>query len=129
MLDAGAKKLQRRLFAKGAGRAQVGYAHRRLERQTGRHDFAPDGLHMFALQWAGVGLLYFLDDCSHAIGPEEGRAFAALDLADFFSHAGALVQQREQLPVELVNLDAEFRQVGCHGSVPAQACSFSNSRM
>jgi hypothetical protein len=49
---------------------------------------------MFRLQWACVGLLYFFDDGGYAVGPEEGRAFAALDLADFFSHAGALVQQR-----------------------------------
>ena len=35
MLDAGAKKLQRRLFAERAGGAQVGHAHRCLERQAG----------------------------------------------------------------------------------------------
>ena len=129
MLDAGTKKLQGRLLTESAGRAQVGHAHRCLERQAGRHDFAPDGFYVFVLQGAGVGLLDFFDDGGYAVWPEEGRAFAALDLTDFFSHAGTLVEQRQQFPVELVNLNAQFRQVGCHGFVPAQACSFSNSRM
>ena len=73
-----AKELDGRLFAERAFRAQHGHALRRFKRQAGGHDFAPDGGHVGALERPGVGGLDLLDYLRHAIGAEEGRAFAFL---------------------------------------------------
>jgi hypothetical protein len=102
-----AKKLNRRLFAKRALRAQHRHALGRFEGQAGRHDFAPDGGDVFVFERTGVGLCDLVDDLRHAVGAEERRAFGAFDLADFFGHMGALVQQVQQLFVQRVNLHTQ----------------------
>ena len=127
------------LFAESACGAEHGYALGRLERQAGRHNFAPDGGHMLALEGALVGGLDLLDHLGHPVRAEEGGAFSLLDFADLLGHAGALVQQREQLAVEGVDLRAQIakgdvrgkRGVRAHGCVGegVQACCFSNSCM
>jgi len=129
-----AEILDRRLLAEGARRPQHGHALGRFERQAGRHDFAPDGGDMRALERPRVGASDFFDHLRHAVGAEEGGAFAFLDLADTLGHQGALVQQGEQLLVDVVDLDAQAGQFrgglwGVHGWGAAQAWRCSNSRM
>ncbi len=105
-----AKKLDGGLFTKRALRPENRHALRGFERQASRHDLAPDGGDVFVLEWAGVGLGDFVDDLRHAIGPEEGRAFGAFDLAHLLCHMGALVQQAQQLVVQRVNLHTQSAQ-------------------
>ena len=67
---------------------------------------------MGVLQGAGVGGLNLVDDLRHTVGAKKRRAFAFLDLAHPFGHQSALVQQREQLLVDAVDLHAQAGEVG-----------------
>ncbi len=107
-----AEVLDRRLLAEGAFGAEHGDALRRLERQAGRHDLAPDGRHVQRLERPAVALLHLLDHLRHAIGAEVGRAFALLDLADLLGDVRAAVQQVEQLLVERIDLHAQIGEAG-----------------
>ena len=109
--DRRAEEAQRRLFAEGAGRAEVGHARGRFQRAAGRHDLAPDRRHAVGLQRAGVGGLQAVDHLRLALGAEHHRAFVLLDLADLQRQAGAAVQQRQQLAVDGVDLLAQRQQV------------------
>jgi len=62
------------------------------------------------LQRPGVGALQLGDHLRHPVGPEEGRALGALDLADLLGHAGALVHQLQQLAVQRVDLHPQRGQ-------------------
>ena len=65
------KKFDRRLLAKRA----LGTKHRHalwgFERQTSRHDFAPDGGDVFILEGARIGLGDFVDDLRYPVWPKE----------------------------------------------------------
>ena len=67
---------------------------------------------MRALERAGVGVGDLVDDLGHAVGAEERRAFTLLDFTHLFGHQRALVQQREQLLVDGVDLHAQAGEVG-----------------
>ena len=105
-----AKKLNRSLLAEGALWAQHGDALGRFQSQAGRHDFAPDGGDVLAVQGARVGAGDLVDHLGHTVRTEERRAFGALDLADFFGHPGAVVEQLQQLAIQAVNLHTQLAQ-------------------
>ena len=105
MFNAGAKKLQRRLFAECPCRAEVGHRHWGFKRQAGRHDFAPNSGDMIILEGACVGLLDFFNHLGHAVGPKKCRAFVFLDLANFLGDQRALVQELKQFSVKGINLE------------------------
>ena len=92
------------LLAERALRTKHRHALRHFQCQAGGHDLAPDGGHVLVQQRPWVGGLYLLDDLRHAIGAEKRRAFFALEVAHLFGHSGALIQQRQQLGVQAVDL-------------------------
>jgi len=61
---------------------------------------------MVSLEWTIITSLHFFDDLRHTIGSKKRRAFALLDIADLFGYMGTLIQQRQQLLVERVDLYA-----------------------
>jgi len=67
-----AEEFDRGLFAEGAFGAEHGHALRRLEREAGGHDLAPDRGHVRPFERAGVGVLHLLDDLRHTVGTENG---------------------------------------------------------
>ena len=67
---------------------------------------------MRALERTGIGMGDLLNDLCHAVGAEERRAFALLDFTHLFGHQRPLVQQREQLLVDGVDLHAQAGEVG-----------------
>ena len=107
-----AKEFDGGLLAKCARRPQNRNPLWRLQRQTSRHDFAPNGRHMAVSQRPRVGLLDFVDDLGNPVGTEKRGAFLFFDFAHRFSHPGAVIEKREQLLVDGVDLDAQFRQRG-----------------
>ena len=117
-LDAGAEELQGGLFAERAGRAQERDALGRLQGAAGRHDFAPDHGHTGVLQWARVGALQSMDHLRLAVRSEDRRAFDSFDVADLVGQCRAVVEQGQQVAVDGIDLDAEFREcLGHVGSV------------
>src|SRR5262249_17135821 len=66
--------------------------------------------HVLALQRAGIGRLDLVDDLRDAVGPEKGRAVAALQFTDLLGDVRAIVEQLEQLAVERVDLLAQRQQ-------------------
>ena len=86
-----------------------------------------------ALIGPGLRVLQAADHLRLALRTEHGRALLPLDLADFERQRGALVEQREQLGVDGVDLGAELRQGSGHGvgsqGGAVQAADRSNSRM
>lgn len=123
-----AEVLDRRFLAEGTGRAEHGHALGGFQRQAGRHDLAPDGGHMRALERAGVVGLDLLDHLGHAVRAEEGRAFLLLELAHLLGHMGALIDQLQQLAVQGIDLVAQRQQLGAglgflaHESLKCRSC-------
>jgi hypothetical protein len=64
--------IDRGLFTERPLGAEHRHAQGRLQRQTGGHDFAPDGGHVLVAQGAAVGGFDVGDDLGHPIRPEEG---------------------------------------------------------
>ena len=92
MFNAGAKKLQRGLFAESPRRTEVSHADRRLKRQAGGHDFPPDRSDMFVLERAFVSLLNLLDHLRDPVRSEKWRTVASLDLPDLLGDVRPLVE-------------------------------------
>ena len=63
---------------------------------------------MLVLQRSGVVRLDLGDHLCHAVRAKEGRAFMALELAHLFGHACALIEQREQLGIQAVDLGSQL---------------------
>jgi hypothetical protein len=116
-IDGRAEIAQRRLFAEGSGRPEVGHAHAPLQRATGGHDLAPDRGHAGALQRAVVGDLQPLDHLGLALRMEDHPTGALLQFADLLCQRGAPVQQREQFPIDRVDLRAQRQQRAVGGLV------------
>ncbi len=92
-----AEEAQRRLFAEGSRRAQVGHARRCLQRAAGRHDLAPDRRHAVGAQRPGLAALGRRSPGPRARDGRRREPSRLLDLADLQRQRGALVQQRQQL--------------------------------
>ena len=118
-LHSAAKVFDGRLLTKRACGPEHRHALRFFQRQASRHDFAPNGSHVVCLEWPGIGVANALQHLGHAVGPKEGAALGAFDLAHFTCQCGTLVQQRQKLRVQRVNALAQRSKggVGCvsHG--------------
>ncbi|MNV37056.1 hypothetical protein D3C71_1285590 [compost metagenome] len=107
-----AKELDGGLLAERAFGAQHRHALWRLQRQACGHDFAPDGCYVRSFERSGVGGLNLLDHLGYAVRAKERGALALLDFTHLFGHERPLVQQREQLLVDAVDLHAQAGEVG-----------------
>ena len=81
-----------------------------FQRKAGGHDLAPNAGDMVVEQRPRVAGLNFVNDLNYPIGPEKGGAFLVLELSHLFGHPRALIEQRKQLGIQLVNLRAQHTQ-------------------
>ena len=93
--EAAAEKTEGGLFTEGARRAEIGHSRGSFQRSAGGHDFAPYRCHAAVVQRSLVHSLQAIDDLGFALGAEDHRPFAFLELADLQGQTGPPIQQAQ----------------------------------
>jgi hypothetical protein len=97
-----------RQVAEGRLRPRVGDDERALEREASRHDLPEHRPHRLAREGAVRRRGQPLEHDALAPRHVERLAAAALDLPDLLDHLGAPIEQRQDLIVQAIDLDAQL---------------------
>ena len=109
------KLLRHRLLGVCACRAEERDFDRLFHRATYAHDLAPQGLQVMRGQWARIALGNFFQYLRFTFRAKDGLLVFLLHMSDGLREFGAFVEQGDELGVERVDLDAQWREFRIDG--------------